>query len=379
MKKKKKLSFIGKIFLFFNLIVIVLLLLSYTASWIPPDRWWAFSFLGIAYPVFFVINVVFVVIWLITSRKKYFLLSLFALLLGWNHIRSYVSFHSKTPEETISPRLKIMSFNVRMFDLYNWENQKNIYTRNSIFDLIKKKDPDILCIQEFFSDSDKKRNFNTLDTLVKLQRAKYAHVDYFKNFNRLEHWGMVTFSAYPIIKMDRFQFCNSENNYMIYTDILYMGDTLRVFNIHFESIRLGKEDLLFVEDVTGNTAEKQDITFGTKKIYWKLKAAFQKRAKQAREAVELIKKSPHPVLVCGDFNDTPSSYVYHQMTQQLNDAFVTSGNGLGKTYAGNIPSFRIDYILYDNHFNAYNFQIIKKKFSDHFPVSCVLQPKMEIK
>lgn len=379
MKKKWHLSFIGKIFLFLNFIAVFFLLLSYIARWVPPDKMWFFAFLGMAYPIFFVINLIFVIIWLITSRKKFFLISLFALIIGWGQIRAFISFHAKTDEQTIHPRIKMMSYNVRIFDLYNWENQHNIYTRNKIFNLIKKESPDILCIQEFFSDSDKRRNFNTLDTLVKLQRAKYAHVDYFKNFNRVEHWGIATFSAYPIVKMNRFQFQNSENNYLIYTDILYGNDTIRVFNIHFESIRLGKEDMLFVEDIASNKEEKSELTFGSKKIYWKLKSAFQKRAKQVREATSLIKASPYPVIVCGDFNDAPSSYVYQQMSNILNDAFVKSGNGLGKTYAGNIPSFRIDYVMYDDYFKSYNFNIIKKKYSDHYPVTCILYPNISPK
>ena len=358
-----------------NVIAILLLILSYIASWIPADRIWQFAFLGLAYPIFFILNIFFILFWVISNKKRYFFLSLLVILLGWKHIRAFIQFHTFKHIDSSEQQIRVMSYNVRLFDLYNWTNSKNITTRNKIFELIRKESPDIICLQEFYSDDSRK--FDVLDTLIKLQKAKYYHVDYFKNRGRVQHWGVATMSSYPIINKKRVQFVNSENNYLIYTDVLFKKDTIRIFNIHYESIRLGKEDLLFVSDIANNRTENIDITNKTKKIYWKLKSAFIKRDEQVRVAMNVINKSPYPVIICGDFNDTPSSFVYNKMTSSLFDAFVESGNGMGKTYVGNIPSFRIDNIMYDNNFRAYNFKTIKEDLSDHYPIDCnlILQRK----
>ena len=104
-----------------------------------------------------------------------------------------------------------------------------------------------------------------------------------------------------------------------------------------------------------------------------MRTAYRKRAEQARTVRAEIEKSPYPVILCGDFNDTPSSYTYHKVAQKLEDAFVEAGNGMGKTYAGIFPSFRIDYIFHDTIFSANQFRTIKADYSDHYPVTTMLE------
>jgi endonuclease/exonuclease/phosphatase family metal-dependent hydrolase len=81
-----------------------------------------------------------------------------------------------------------------------------------------------------------------------------------------------------------------------------------------------------------------------------------------------MNKSPYPVIICGDFNDTPVSYAYHQLTSNYQDAFECCGNGIGKTLKGKIPAFRIDYVIYDNNFTPLSYQELKVNLSDHYPV-----------
>ena len=91
---------------------------------------------------------------------------------------------------------------------------------------------------------------------------------------------------------------------------------------------------------------------------------------QVDDVSQHINNSPYPVIVCGDFNDTPVSYTYHQLSKNLNDAFVESGKGINYTYSGILPVFRIDYILYDDFFKSHDYNVNKIKISDHYPVSC---------
>ena len=106
-----------------------------------------------------------------------------------------------------------------------------------------------------------------------------------------------------------------------------------------------------------------------------MKRAFQQRARQVREIKKVIDSTPYPVIICGDFNDTPLSYSYQQLRGDFDDAFVVSGTGFGRTYIGKLPSYRIDHILYSNLFDSFDFQANDFRASDHLPVSCLLIKK----
>jgi len=96
------------------------------------------------------------------------------------------------------------------------------------------------------------------------------------------------------------------------------------------------------------------------------------RARQARIIRKHIDESPYHVIVCGDLNDTAASYSYRLLKKGMKDAFVSSGRGVGRTYVGILPSFRIDYIFYSQGFDSFNFQTHDFRQSDHLPVSCSL-------
>jgi endonuclease/exonuclease/phosphatase family metal-dependent hydrolase len=370
--KKRKVSISAKLFLFLNGIAVLPLLGSYLAAYIPPERFWPVAFLGLAFPILVFINLLFVFFWLFLLRK-YFLISLIAILLGWQHIGAHIRFNSKVDADSLAGKIKIMSYNVRLFDLYNWKDSKSKVTRDKIFDLIYTEAPDILCIQEFYGGD--KRHFNVLDTLLNFQKAKYSHISYIKSKHPDLPIGIAIFSRYPIIRNQEVTYTNSKNNFCIYSDLLIGKDTVRVINTHLESIRLGREDYLFVSDLAANRTENHNIGLGSKKIFGKMRAAYRVRSEQVRSVKSEIDNSPYPVILCGDFNDTPYSYVYHEVEQKLDDAFVEAGYGMGKSYAGILPSFRIDYIFHDTAFKAYNFKTLDAEFSDHYPITTLLVRK----
>jgi len=117
-----------------------------------------------------------------------------------------------------------------------------------------------------------------------------------------------------------------------------------------------------------NSVEGIENEKGIKLVVKKMGRAFKGRAHQAQMISRHIDNSAYPVIVCGDFNDTPVSYVYRMMRGDLKDAFVEAGKGFGGTYNGKLPSFRIDYILFDPKFEAYNFERNKLNLSDHYPI-----------
>jgi endonuclease/exonuclease/phosphatase family metal-dependent hydrolase len=367
--KRTKLSYINRFAWLLNLGAVGGLVIAYFAPFVSPANFWFLAFFGLGYPVLVIVNVLFVFYWLVLLRPR-FLVSLVAVLAGWTYLQGFVQVNldAVIPDKS-KTRFKVMSYNVKLFDLYNWK--KNNETRNRIFDLIKEEAPQIICMQEFYHSE--KDNYRNLDTLLKLQNAQYHHTEYTLTLRNRDHWGISTFSAYPIVSKGKITFNTRSNNICIWSDIKINDDTIRVYNMHLQSIHFGYADNKFLEEVSKATpANSTDEMEVSKNILRKLKRAFVKRSQQADKVAQHIKSSPYPVIVCGDFNDTPSSYVYRTLGNGLEDAFVESGNGFGRTY-GKFPSFRIDYILNSAKFKTYDFRTIKEDLSDHYPISCYFE------
>lgn len=366
MVKKSQHSIFIKIIFFVNIIFAFSLLISYLAYYISPDKQWIIAFFGLAYPFLLIINLFFILFWLF-KLDKYILISITVVLIGYNHFNNTIKFSSKHLKNN-DKSMKILSYNVRLFNVYKYIklNKNRFNDRNNIFDFIKEESPDIMCFQEFYYD--KSGKFNTLDTIINFQQAKFYHTAYTSEVETNKFFsGVATFSTYPIINKGKVKFEQKSDNLCIFSDIVKDKDTIRIYNVHLESIRLSKEDEMFYEDF-GNQSEQSEFKLGARKIFSKLKHAFIKRASQARCIAEHIRQSPYPVIVCGDFNDTPDSYAYHMVSENLTDAFVESGKGIANSYNGKFPSFRIDYILHSNSFSAFDFEVKKADRSDHYPI-----------
>jgi endonuclease/exonuclease/phosphatase (EEP) superfamily protein YafD len=99
-----------------------------------------------------------------------------------------------------------------------------------------------------------------------------------------------------------------------------------------------------------------------------MKHAFIKRALQSETVAAFIRNSPYSVILAGDFNDTPVSYSYRRIANELDDTFVDEGKGLGQTHAQMLPMLRIDYIFHSKTLQTIEHKTIDKDYSDHFPV-----------
>ncbi len=365
--RKGKRYYFNKLILLGNHLAVLSLLISYLAPFVSPENFSFIAFFGISYPFLVLVNLLFVVYWIVLFKRKAFY-SLMIILSGFGMAHRYVQFSFKGSPDKSKKLMKVMSYNVKVFDLYNWSH--NVETRAKMFNLITDESPDIMCFQEFFSRDSSK--FNNFDTLLKFQKAKYSHVEYTTNLKASrQHFGIATFSAYPIVSKGKINFGYLGNNVCIYSDIKMGNDTIRLYNMHLQSIAFSKSDYKYAEDLQKDI-ESEDMA-QSKNIVRRLKKAFVKRAKQADLIAASIATSPYPVLVCGDFNDTPASYSYSTISKNLSDAFIESGNGFGKSYVGIFPSFRIDYILHNNKFKAYNFKTIREELSDHFPIVTYLE------
>ena len=340
-----------------NAIFGLALLISYLAVHINPGTFILPAFFGLAYPYLLLVNILLVIIWAVLLKYEA-LISLLIIALGYGHLSNYIRIGKPSADK--SGTFKVLSYNLRLFNIYEGVNANS---EQKVLEFLKGQKPEILCLQEFYINgvpSQKDASFRN-----SLGDKYYSHMKTIGS-GKNKHYGIVTYSRFPIISKGEIIHPGS-SSLTIFSDIIIEKDTFRVFNNHLQSYRLKKMERSFIDEMT---SQDENETFDeVKSLSVSLKKGFVRRAVQAEMVKAQIKQSPYPVIVAGDFNDTPVSYSYRKIRKGLNDAFVNSGYGAGFTYKGNYPANRIDYILYDNALESRYFEIIKVRYSDHYPVA----------
>jgi len=361
-KASKNTSFWLKLVFFLNVILAIAMIGAYLSTHFSPNSIPYLYYLGLGYPVLLFLTVFCIGFWLIFKRR-YVWLNIIVLAIGWNHLNHFLVFNNSSTVPDANS-LKIMSYNVRIFDLYNKANR--IQSRDGIFNFLANEESDIICFQEFYHQAGAS-DFVTKDILTEKIGLPFIQERYTHEMHGKRYFGLATFSRFPICNKGEISFNNDANNYCIYSDIVRERDTIRVYNAHLGSIRLQDKDYAFFGDQ--ETGEIYQRNNEEQMILSRLKIAYEKRATQIEIVMKNVKTSPYPVVFCGDLNDTPVSYCYKQLNTTLKDAFVESGNGIGTTYIGKIPSNRIDYIFISEQLNSCQFITHPVSYSDHKPIS----------
>jgi len=352
--------------IFFNVLAALSLLLACLCCFVNPKHIWWIGFFGLVYMYLLALNLCFVAYWIFSSKKKYVVISIVTIIIGWTFIGKNIQFFSKKmPDEKMEKSFKIISFNVQGFEQMD-KKQPNGEMLN-MFDFFRKEAPDIICMQEFVINNRKEINENSI--LKKLEKMPYSHVNLTGTY-----YGIATFSKYPIIRRE-LVFADKTTNACMFSDIVIREDTVRVFNIHLKSVGFNKDERHLLNNVVKKEYDKSDIST-ILSIMRNLKNSSLEREKQVEILTEHINKSPHPVIICGDYNDPPASYSYRKVRGNRKDAFIEAGSGRSPTYIlGPLASVRIDYIMYSDIFEAYDYDSPRVHISDHFPVICRLVKK----
>lgn len=345
-----------KILLVTNLLLVAAIVISYISVYINPSFFAFPALFGLAYPYLLLANVIMILIWA-ALRKKEALISVAAILLGLGYFNNFIKLRNHGRE--VKPDIMMLSYNVRLFNYY--ETKTGHGSEKKILQMIKKENPDIICLQEYFYAGNKTTSVDYIKE--SLGGRWHSHT---KVINRKgnKSYGIVTLSRFPIIGRGSVIHPKS-SSLTIYTDIIVGKDTLRVYNNHLQSFHLKRLERSFISDVTG---EGQQSLKSIRTIYKSLVTGFASRSVQTTKVKKSVSSSPYSVIVAGDFNDTPVSFTYRKIKHGLNDAFLKAGYGAGYTYGGKYPASRIDYVLYDSKIECTDFDIIKVKYSDHYPV-----------
>jgi endonuclease/exonuclease/phosphatase family metal-dependent hydrolase len=329
----KKLSLLDKLISVINAVLATLLLLSYIVPYISPKTIPQISLVSLAVPFLIIANTLFLIYWIL-KLKRQFALSAVILGLGWLVSSSFFEFSEKTV--ILNDDIKVMSYNVRMFNHYNWNDDNELDQK--AFDFINQNSPDILVLQEFYQSPE--INFS------------YPY-KYIKTKGNKNKFGLAIYSKYRIINSGSLDFKQSANN-ITFADIIKSKDTIRIYNVHLESLKINPTKEHFGEE-------------NSEKLFGRLQSTFKKQAVQTEQFLAHESKWKGKKIVCGDFNNTAFSWVYNKISANKKDAFVEAGKGFGKSFDYPFP-MRIDFILTSTDIDINQFKTFSEKYSDHFPI-----------
>lgn len=355
---------VGTILKLINIVVVLFYLLACLIPLLPTGPFWMIAMLGLVFPLLFVIVAIFFAGWLIAG-SKWCLVSLVAIVLSWQQLAVIAGLN---PKKTFSISKTRQTLRILTWNISSWSETSKNYQPNSgslpkMIMVIKDQDPDIICLQEFW---DKRGDFSN----VKVFNAIGYPYSYFIHStlgDLVYESGVAILSKYPIADTARFTYGVKSDfaEPLIYADIQFNEQKVRVFTTHLESVRFDNEQYVALRKIKQRDEEGLK---DSRTIVRKLKNGYMYRGFQADLVRQKIKESPYPAVVCGDFNDVPNSYTYFTIKGDLKDVFLNKGTGLGRTFQYLSPTLRIDYILVDKNFEVTQFDRLSATYSDHFPI-----------
>ena len=340
----KNLSWFNKTMFLLNIALTLSTFIAYALPFLAPKVFPILSVLTLFMPLFFILNGLFFIYWGIQFKKR-MILSGLVLLMGITFINKFYKFSAKEYPETEND-FTVMSYNVRLFNVFKWLDREDVST--NILAFINDKNPDIMCIQEF-------SNSANIDLKVYRHRYIFMEGDKIKT-------GQAIFSKFPIIDQGNIAFPNSNNN-VVFADIKKGKDIIRVYNMHLQSIKISPDVNEINENIDAINQGK------SQKLFNRISIAFKKQQQQAEMIKEHKKDCPYPIIICGDLNNSAFSYVYRNIKGKLKDAFEETGQGFGPTYKFRYYPARIDYIFADDKMIVKKFESFSEfENSDHYPI-----------
>lgn len=334
----KKLSWFNKVIFGANIIVAIVSLVGYFLPFLAPNLFPFLSVFTLILPFFLIINLVFLLYWLVQVKRQIWL-SCLILLLGITFVSKFYKFTGKNEAEQ-EDDIVLMTYNVRLFNLFNWIPDDNVPEK--IHEFVSLHDPDILCLQEFSKNA-------------KISFKQYPYKYIISHGSKIQS-GQAIYSKFRIIDKGEINLPNSDNN-VVFADIVKGEDTIRIYSIHLQSI-----------SISPDIHEKIDEA-KSKKIFNRMSTAFREQQLQSELIQSHMNDASFPKIICGDMNNSAFSYVYRNIRGDLNDAFVEAGSGFGKTYKFDYYPMRIDYVFVDPIMNVKSFVTYDDFInSDHFPI-----------
>lgn len=334
-------KFFNTIIYWLNLIIAFLLLLSFAIPYLPPSKFPTLSIISLLVPLLIILNIGFALYWAIQFRRRFFLSAL-VVVVTYFYFNAFYKISTSDNSVEYENTLTVMSYNVRLFNQY--EKKGTSDGAQTMKTYLEDENPDVICIQEYYKP-------NNID--FSAYPFRYEH---FKTSDI--KLGNAIFSKFPLVNKGAFDFKNTGNN-TIYADVVKGKDTIRIYNVHLQSIGILPE-VQILENVDNTRLRK------------KFAEAFEKQQFQIDAIHTHKRQTKNPVIISGDFNNTPFSYSYRKMKGSMKDAFKERGNGLGTTFLFDKFPLRIDYILASEELEVISFKTLKNTFSDHYAIRAII-------
>ena len=338
--------------LYFSILILTLFL--YLSTYISPVFHWIFGFIPLLIPPFIIINILLLGWQLFKKKWKKARIAFVVFLFAYKYLTATYTFSSSGEKGDFT----LLNYNVRVFNSYSHLRDENYNINKKMNKWISAHKADIKCFQEFYHYP----AMEIFKTVSMLQKNTPHY--YFEPQCKIagQEFGMAIFSKYPIIHKGEIIFQKSSANQAIFADIKIKSDTIRVYNVHLQSMSINEEKLPVVSD-SQNFFEK------LRYLFYKLRKGYVLRTKQIIILLEHMEKCPYKIILSGDLNDTPYSYSYQKINRELNNAFEEKGNGFGFTYHGKLFFLRIDNIFFDDELSVGDYKTHGEiKFSDHYPI-----------
>ncbi len=337
-------------------VALLMVLVAYSDRLHPAD-WPTLACAGMAFPFFLVGNLLFLFLMVLVRWRRAWI-PVAAFVLAFPSIRVYLPMHFSAQPPAGS--LKVLSYNVACY----LQDKKVANPIDSVFSYVRQQQADIVCLQEdVFTWG---RSGHSVGELYPYSDTLHVSPPGMPYLNALG-----IYSRYPILRRERIRYESEANGSVAY--FLQVGaDTVIVVNNHLESTHLSESDRQHYRQMLDGTMARQSMPAETRYLLGKLKMSMVKRARQAEAVHRYVEAhSDYPLILCGDFNDTPISYVRRTMAQGLADCYVESGNGVGVSFNVKGYYFRIDHMMCSSHFTPYHCYVDNSvEASDHYPVVC---------
>jgi endonuclease/exonuclease/phosphatase family metal-dependent hydrolase len=314
----------SQLLLFVHIVVAVLLLCTLGNAWVPPNLLGGLNLLSLGFPYLIILYILLTLVWVL-KRKKIAIAFVLGTFLFYNPIRRWVNFSPKTENLKTVRDIKVLTFNVKYGD-FGWEKVKKY---------IKDQDADIILVQE-----------KDTNRAIRQDMVKYPSV--------------ILKTKHKIVRQEKLIEESARGN-SFYADVDINGKIIRVVNVYLEPFRLDKSMLQF----DGFAKEGGKIAT----LLSHMTPTFKAHEDQIRKIRKVIDFSPYPVILAGDFNSVPNSYEYYNLGKDLQDAFLTVGNGISSSFHDYKVPLRIDYIFSSKSIIPLSYKVDQSvKLSDHYPV-----------
>lgn len=339
-----------------NYILIFLTVLSYISPFVTPHSAWPIAFVSVFFPWYLLFNLLFVIYWGY-KKNKFLLWSAITLIIGYQHIIGFINYSK--PIDCNEKTLKVMSYNLA--GLSQLDSKNKTVEMSALSNFILSQNCDVLCFQEFIIG----------ETAVK-QLATKLKLDNYTYRNFIKEKAVIIFSKFPMTNNNQIYF-DPPGNGFIFSDINFNGRKARIFCGHLHSSTVSTNANRLANIAEDGKLDRDMAVLEMKGMLGKFRNTSKIRATEAENIAFELNRSPYPNIVCCDMNETPQSYAYHLITNDLVDGFKKVGSGIGTTYNGVIPALRIDFVFASPKFTFCNYQISNVSFSDHFPVIATVQ------